>query len=270
MSVEDRRVVQAGPCGGPATRSWLGDRPESIALFTYLLDADGELAEEFDVRARIAARQLATARVLQVGVGACDLGPWFEATAGGPRAADPGRPARARDPGRRPHRGRAGRPRGSAAAARPSDRSAAHPHLRVARAASDEARRPRRRLRRSGQAVSADRAHPRAPRLPPPARARRAPGDHLPAPARRSPGPAAVAPGRALGSSRADGACACRCRSPTACSVSWWRPSGRRSRTRSSGSAQAGLVTGATDDLHLHGTLEHQLEALTEREPARD
>ena len=32
--------------------------------------------------------------------------------------------------------------------------------------------------------------------------------------------------------------------------------------------AQAGLVTGATDDLHLHGTLEHQLEALTEREPA--
>ena len=55
-----------------------GDQPESIALYTYLLDADGELAEEFDVRARIAARQLATARVLQVGIGACDLAPWFE------------------------------------------------------------------------------------------------------------------------------------------------------------------------------------------------
>jgi CRP-like cAMP-binding protein len=43
-----------------------------------VLDADGELAEEFDVRARIAARQLATARVLQVDVGACELAPWFE------------------------------------------------------------------------------------------------------------------------------------------------------------------------------------------------
>ncbi len=60
-----------------------GDRPESIALFTYLLDADRELAEEFDVRARVAARQLATARVLQVGVGACDLAPWFRSTADG-------------------------------------------------------------------------------------------------------------------------------------------------------------------------------------------
>ncbi len=50
-----------------------------MALYTYLLDADGELADEFDVRARIAARQLATARVLQVGAGECDLGPWFEA-----------------------------------------------------------------------------------------------------------------------------------------------------------------------------------------------
>ena len=32
--------------------------------------------------------------------------------------------------------------------------------------------------------------------------------------------------------------------------------------------AQAGLVTGPTDDLHLHETLEHQLQALAEREPA--
>jgi hypothetical protein len=32
--------------------------------------------------------------------------------------------------------------------------------------------------------------------------------------------------------------------------------------------AQAGLVTGSTDDLHLHGSLEHQLRMLTEREPA--
>lgn len=60
-----------------------GDPPESIALYTYLLDTDEELADEFDVRARIAARQRATARVLQVGVGSCDLAPWFEAAGNG-------------------------------------------------------------------------------------------------------------------------------------------------------------------------------------------
>jgi CRP-like cAMP-binding protein len=60
-----------------------GDAPESIALYAYLLDIDGELADEFDVRARIAARQLATARVLQLGVGACDLAPSFDAVGSG-------------------------------------------------------------------------------------------------------------------------------------------------------------------------------------------
>ena len=59
-------------------------RPESNALYAYLLDADDGLAEEFDVRGRLAARQLATARVLQVGVGECDLAPWFDAAGHGP------------------------------------------------------------------------------------------------------------------------------------------------------------------------------------------
>ena len=95
-----------------------GDRPESIALFTYLLDADRELAEEFDVRARVAARQLATARVLQVGVGACDLAPWFRSTADGSGLLilDGILAFETRVGGRTV--GRAGRPRGSAAAAR--------------------------------------------------------------------------------------------------------------------------------------------------------
>ncbi|HUA69499.1 MAG TPA: helix-turn-helix domain-containing protein [Solirubrobacteraceae bacterium] len=83
MSFEERRVVQPGPLRWPRHPQLAGDAPESIALYTYLLDSDGELADEFDVRARIAARQLATARVLQVGVGACDLGPWFEASGQG-------------------------------------------------------------------------------------------------------------------------------------------------------------------------------------------
>ena len=59
-------------------------RPEPSALYTYLLDADDELAEEFDVRGRIAVRQLATARVLQVGVGDCDLSGWFDIASHGP------------------------------------------------------------------------------------------------------------------------------------------------------------------------------------------
>jgi CRP/FNR family transcriptional regulator, cyclic AMP receptor protein len=79
VSVEDRGGVQPGPVGWPHHPQLAGDQPEAIALYAYLLDSDGELAEEFDVRARIAARQLATARVLQVAVGACNLAPWFEA-----------------------------------------------------------------------------------------------------------------------------------------------------------------------------------------------
>ncbi len=57
--------------------------PERASLYTYLLDADDDLAEEFDVRMRLAARQLATARVLDTDVGACDLGPLFEAVGTG-------------------------------------------------------------------------------------------------------------------------------------------------------------------------------------------
>jgi CRP-like cAMP-binding protein len=59
-------------------------RPEPSALYTYLLDADDELAEEFDIRGRVAVRQLATARVLQVGVGDCDLSGWFDIATQGP------------------------------------------------------------------------------------------------------------------------------------------------------------------------------------------
>jgi CRP/FNR family transcriptional regulator, cyclic AMP receptor protein len=59
-------------------------RPESRTLFAYVLDADDELADEFDVRGRVAARQLATARVLQVGVGDCDLAAWFDLARTGP------------------------------------------------------------------------------------------------------------------------------------------------------------------------------------------
>jgi CRP/FNR family transcriptional regulator, cyclic AMP receptor protein len=59
-------------------------RPEPSALYAYLLDFDDGLAEEFDVRGRLAVRQLATARVLQAGVGDCDLSGWFDIARHGP------------------------------------------------------------------------------------------------------------------------------------------------------------------------------------------
>ena len=58
--------------------------PGSAPLYTYLLDADDDLAEELDIRTRFAARQLATARVLDVDMGECDLEAWFAAVGRGP------------------------------------------------------------------------------------------------------------------------------------------------------------------------------------------
>lgn len=82
MDGEDSRLVAPGPLRWPGPDS--PRRPRSNALYAYLLDADAELAEQFDVRSRVAARQLATARVLQVGVGDCDLSLWFETAHPGP------------------------------------------------------------------------------------------------------------------------------------------------------------------------------------------
>jgi CRP-like cAMP-binding protein len=62
----------------------LGRRtPLSPSLYAYLLDVDDDLAQEFDVRMRFAARQVATARVLDADVGECDLAAWFAAVRGG-------------------------------------------------------------------------------------------------------------------------------------------------------------------------------------------
>jgi CRP/FNR family cyclic AMP-dependent transcriptional regulator len=59
-------------------------RPEPNALFAYVLDVDDDLAEEFDLRGRIAVRQRATARVLAVDVGECDLASSFDLARRGP------------------------------------------------------------------------------------------------------------------------------------------------------------------------------------------
>jgi CRP/FNR family cyclic AMP-dependent transcriptional regulator len=83
MSTEGRDVVRLGsqrwsrpaPSPGP---------PVSPPLYTYVLDADDDLAEELDIRTRFAARQVATARVLEADAGDCDLESWLAAVSNGP------------------------------------------------------------------------------------------------------------------------------------------------------------------------------------------
>lgn len=52
---------------------------DSSQPFTYVLDADDDLAEEFDGRARFAAREVVTAKLLHIDPGESDLQPWFDA-----------------------------------------------------------------------------------------------------------------------------------------------------------------------------------------------
>ena len=65
-----------------AARHWPSPRPHAVghlpvatAIQRYLLDADDDLAGEFDVRTRLAARPGITVKVLKAEVGECDLGP---------------------------------------------------------------------------------------------------------------------------------------------------------------------------------------------------
>lgn len=68
------------------SRSWSNPRPKAVgvqpapaAIHRYLLDADDDLADEFDVRSRLAARPGTTVRVLRAELGDCDLAPAFAA-----------------------------------------------------------------------------------------------------------------------------------------------------------------------------------------------
>jgi CRP/FNR family cyclic AMP-dependent transcriptional regulator len=59
-------------------------RPEPLSIYTYLLDADDDLAAQFDLRMRVAVRQGTTVRVFDADVGECDLDPTFDAVGDGP------------------------------------------------------------------------------------------------------------------------------------------------------------------------------------------
>lgn len=75
---------RTGPIRWPPATEISSRPPESASLYTYLLDADDDLAQEFDIRMRVAARQVATVRVLSAEAGPCDLGPLFAAVGRGP------------------------------------------------------------------------------------------------------------------------------------------------------------------------------------------
>ncbi len=64
-----------------STRRW---PLEPLRLHAYLLDLDEDLAGCLDARLRMSARPSVTARVLEAEPGACDLGPWLLALSRGP------------------------------------------------------------------------------------------------------------------------------------------------------------------------------------------
>jgi CRP/FNR family transcriptional regulator, cyclic AMP receptor protein len=65
-------------------RSATAQRPSPARLFGYLLDLDDDLAQELEVRMRFTARQDATVRLLDADPGGCDLAPWFAVVERGP------------------------------------------------------------------------------------------------------------------------------------------------------------------------------------------
>jgi CRP/FNR family transcriptional regulator, cyclic AMP receptor protein len=61
------------------------ERQRPRASYCYLLDADADLAQEFDIRMRMVVRQVATVVVFEIAVGDCDPAQWST-----PGAAAPG------------------------------------------------------------------------------------------------------------------------------------------------------------------------------------
>jgi len=78
--------ADASPSGGGpwAERARLPRPPRASALFGYLLDLDADLSDELEARMRYSARQQTTARLLDAEPGECDLSGWFAAVGDGP------------------------------------------------------------------------------------------------------------------------------------------------------------------------------------------
>jgi CRP/FNR family transcriptional regulator, cyclic AMP receptor protein len=83
VSTDDQKAGEHGPLRWPRTTGRAHQQADARSLYGYLLDLDDDLAEEFDVRSRVSARQLATAKLLEADVGENDLSNWFDVVRGG-------------------------------------------------------------------------------------------------------------------------------------------------------------------------------------------
>jgi CRP/FNR family transcriptional regulator, cyclic AMP receptor protein len=75
--------ISDGEQGHRPPLAWPGDdprQPQASSSYRYLLDIDDDLAQEFDLRMRVVARQVATVVVADVPVGAQDASTWLDAT----------------------------------------------------------------------------------------------------------------------------------------------------------------------------------------------
>jgi CRP-like cAMP-binding protein len=83
VSTDDQRAALHAPLPWPCADGSARHQPDARSLYGYLLDLDDDLADEFDVRSRVSARQLATVKLLEADVGESDLTSWFEVARGG-------------------------------------------------------------------------------------------------------------------------------------------------------------------------------------------
>ena len=83
VSTDDQKAAAHVPLRWPPTNGSARRHADTRPLFGYLLDLDDDLADEFDVRSRVSARQLATVKLLEVDAGESDLTRWFEIARGG-------------------------------------------------------------------------------------------------------------------------------------------------------------------------------------------
>jgi CRP-like cAMP-binding protein len=83
VSTDDQKAVAQAPLRWPRADGPGRRQADARPLYGYLLDLDDDLADEFDIRSRVSARQLATVKLLEAEVGESDLTSWFEIARGG-------------------------------------------------------------------------------------------------------------------------------------------------------------------------------------------
>ena len=83
VSTDDTKAAAPAPLRWPRNDGSARREADARSLYGYLLDLDDDLADEFDVRSRVSARQLATVKLLEAEVGESDLTNWFDVARGG-------------------------------------------------------------------------------------------------------------------------------------------------------------------------------------------